>query len=168
MKLRTAVIAGGLGLVALGGVAFAYVPDMRQGITERASAFQLAGHGHHHGKMMRHVCSDRRDDGVEAVITFGDTFLDFTPEQKGAWDQLTVALREASTSVGQSCEQHGHLRQDRSLPGQLAFTEAAMTTGVEVLGIVRPAFDAWHATLDDRQRAALDDLSRKFRRGHRR
>ncbi len=170
MKLKIVLIAGGLGLASLGAVgAFALSPDVRQGVEAGKAVVTLAGyrhggHGGRRGGMMHKLCSDARGEHIEAGITFAETFMTFTPEQRTAWDGLTAAVRTGSEKIGETCEETKELRAERSLPSRLALAETASRTAAEVLGDVRPAFDGWYATLSDEQREALEGLMK--RRGH--
>ncbi len=167
MKLKIVLIAGGLGLASLGAVgAYAVSPDVRQGVAAGQAAVTLAGyrHGHGRGGMERKLCSDARGEHIEAAITFAETFMAFTPEQRAAWDRLTGAVRAGSEKVGETCAETEALRAEKTLPAKLAIAEAATKTAAAVLSDVRPAFDGWYATLNDEQRQALDGLMK--RRGH--
>lgn len=170
MKLKVIIIAGGLGLASLAAVgAYAVSPDIRQGVAAGEAAITLAGyrHGGHRGGMAKRLCSDARGEHVEAAITFAETFMAFTPEQRAAWDRLAGAVRAGSDKVGETCAETEALRAEKTMPAKLALAEAATKTAAAVLGDVRPAFDAWYAALSDEQRQALDDLL-KHRRGGRR
>ncbi len=172
MKLKIVLIAGGLGLASLAAVgAYAVSPDVRQGVAAGQAAITLAGHRHgwggHRGGMAKRLCSDARNEQVEAAITFAETFMAFTPEQRAAWDRLTGAVRAGSDRVGETCTETEALRAEKTMPAKLALAEAATKTAAAVLGDVRPAFDAWYATLSDEQRKALDDLMKRRRGGRR-
>ena len=170
MKLKLIIIAGGLGLASLAAVgAYAVSPDVRQGVAAGQAAITLAGyrHGGHRGGMAKRLCSDARDEHIEAGIAFAETFMAFTPEQRAAWDRLTAAVRAGSEKVGEACTETEALRAEKTMPAKLALAEAATKTAAAVLGDVRPAFDAWYATLSDEQRQALDDLMKR-RHGERR
>jgi len=174
MKRKILLIVGGLGLASLGAVgAFAVSPDVRQGVATGKAAIVLAGHRHgwddddddRRGGMMGKLCSDARGAHIEAGITFAETFMTFTTEQRAAWDGLTAAVRAGSEKIGETCEQTEDLRDERSLPARLALAATASKTAAEILGDVRPAFDGWYATLSDEQRQALEGLME--RGGHR-
>lgn len=168
MKLKVILIAGGLGLASLGAVgAWAVSPDIRQGVATGQAAITLAGYRHGRGGMERKLCSDARGEHIEAAITFAETFMAFTPEQRTAWDRLTGAVRAGSEKVGETCAETEALRAEKTLPAKLAIAEAATKTAAAVLSDVRPAFDGWYATLNDEQRQALDGLMKHRGRGRR-
>ena len=168
MKLKIVLIAGGLGLASLGAVgAYAVSPDIRQGVAAGQAAVTLAGYRHGRGGMERKLCSDARGEHIEAAITFAETFMAFTPEQRAAWDRLTGAVRAGGEKIGETCAETEALRAEKTMPAKLALAEAATKTAAAVLGDVRPAFDAWYATLSDEQREALDGLMKRGGRGRR-
>ena len=168
MKLKVILIAGGLGLAGLGAVgAYAVSPDIRQGVTAGQAAITLASHRHGRRGIERRLCSDARDEHIEAAIAFAETFMAFTPEQRTAWDRLTGAVRAGSERVGETCAETEALRAEKTLPAKLALAEAASKTMAAVLSSVRPAFDGWYATLNDEQRKALDGLLKHRSRGRR-
>ena len=174
MKLKVILIAGGLGLASLGAVgAWAVSPDVRQGVAAGEAAITLAGYRHgwgghgRKGNMAQRLCGDARGEHIEAAITFAETFMAFTPEQRAAWDRLTGAVRAGSDKVGETCAETEALRAEKTLPAKLALAEAASKTAASVLSDVRPAFDGWYATLNDEQRQALDGLMKHRGRGRR-
>ncbi len=172
MKLKVILIAGGLGVASLGAVgAYALSTDVRQGVEAGRAAVTLVGHRHgwghrgHRRDPARMLCSDARSDHIEAAITFAETFMAFTPEQRTAWESLTGAVRAGGEKVGKTCAETEALRAEKTLPAKLALAEAATTTAAAVLGDVRPAFDGWYATLSDEQRNALDGLLQRRKQG---
>ena len=52
----------------------------------------------------------------------------------------------------------------RHAPDELARMETMLTTKLDVLKKVRPAFEAFYGTLDERKREALDTLFSRHRR----
>ena len=119
--------------------------------------------GHHRGGRhgMKMVCSDRRAEKVEDAIGFAEAFFTFKGEQKVAWDGLATALRDGSTTIGKHCEaMKAHSGQETAI-GKFARMETMLAAGLEVLQTVRPAFDKLYATLDEKQQAALDKMTRR-------
>ena len=170
MKLKTILIAGGIGLATLGAVGAATLSaDVRDGVTAGKGAVAMLA-DYRHGKrgrggMMRMICSDMRGERVESAIAFAESFMAFTPEQRTAWDGLTAAVRAGNGKLDDACAETKELRKERSLPARLALMETMMTAGADVLGEVRPAFDGWYATLNEQQREALDGLMKRHRHG---
>jgi hypothetical protein len=116
-----------------------------------------------HGMAM--LCSDRRDAKIAETIEFVESFVDFTPEQTEAWENLKVAVTNSSTKVDAACDKMKQAGRPDTVVEKLAFMEDMMSTGLSVLQEVRPAFDSFYAVLDDRQKKAVDKLlSRRHRR----
>jgi LTXXQ motif family protein len=123
--------------------------------------FMLAGwrhgwHGGGHGRFAEHVCGDARDEILEDRLAFVDSFVDFTDEQEPAWQQLTAAIRAGSAKVGEVCAELE--APDPTAPAHLARVELILSTGLDIVEGVRPAFEQFYAVLDDDQKAALDKL----------
>lgn len=117
------------------------------------------------GRAFEHICGEERDERLTQMVAFVESFVDFTPEQIGAWQGLVDALRGGSETVGESCANLSPLPEGASAPERLAQFEMVASTGLDVLRQVRPAFDDLYAVLDDDQRAALDGLiNRRHRR----
>ncbi len=117
-------------------------------------------HGRHGGRGLARLCGDARDEGLDRAISFVEGIMTFTPPQQEAWARLATSLRAGSDSIGAAC---GDLRQagrPGTAPERLALVTTMMTTGVSVLERVRPDFDAFYATLSEKQQRALDDLVR--------
>jgi hypothetical protein len=153
-------------------LAFATVDTLRTTTVEAAEAAvtQVAFGGHQgwgrgrHGRGLAHLCSDRRDERIDDAIGFIEDFVDFTPPQTAAWNDLTKAVRESSATIGEACGDLGDVDADGNAPARLALIESLATTGLDVLKRVRPPFDAFYQTLDEDQQKRLDKL---FNRGHR-
>jgi len=179
MGLRTAVIAGSIGLVAVGVVTATSLSLGAQDGAFAAEAAATAGFaGYHNAGWGRHwggrrhgrlgmMCSDARGERVENMIAFVENFMAFTPEQRTAWDELAGAVRDGNTEFDQACDEARELREEDNAPARLALVETFMSTGLTVMQKVRPAFDRFYATLNETQQKALDDLMqrRRQRRG---
>lgn len=125
-------------------------------------------------------CTGDRLDRIEAVV---ENFVTFTPAQAEAWKTLSAAMRDAQAQKRTVCEaRRAEMRaameddedekdEARSAPAplteRLARMETRLETGLAALQKLRPALDAFYATLDDGQRKALDDMMgghHRFRR----
>jgi hypothetical protein len=129
--------------------------------------FMLAGwrhgwHGGGHGRFADHVCSHARDEILEERLAFVESFVDFTDEQEPAWQQLTAAIRTGSAKVGEACAELE--APDPTAPAHLARVELILSTGLDIVQQVRPAFERFYAVLDDDQKAALDKLVSRHHR----
>ena len=133
----------------------------------RPGQFMLAGwrhgwHGGGHGRFAEHVCSDARDEILEDRLAFVESFVDFTDEQEPAWQQLTAAIRAGSAKVGEACAELE--APDPTAPAHLARVELILSTGLDIVEGVRPAFEQFYAVLDDDQKTALDKLVSRHHR----
>jgi hypothetical protein len=136
----------------------------------RPGQFMLAGwrhggwHGGGYGRFAEHVCSDARDEMLEDRLAFAESFVDFTDEQQLAWQQLTAAIRAGSAKVGEACVELEALDTPANAPARLERVELMLSTGLDIVQEVRPAFEQFYAVLDDDQKAALDKLASRHHR----
>ena len=107
---------------------------------------------------MAMICSDRRDRRIEAGLAFVEGFVEFTPEQTVAWQDLAQAVRAGSATIGETCQTLSEEGMPETAPERLALAETVAATALDVLQNIRPAFDRLYATLNDKQKKALDDL----------
>ncbi len=114
------------------------------------------GHGGH-DRMMR-MCGPQRAEKLEDGIGLVEAFFSFNDAQKTAWTGLTAALRESSDAIGNRCEAMKDADRPQTATDKLARAEGMLTTGLEIVRKVRPAFEGFYATLDPKQQAALDKL----------
>jgi hypothetical protein len=125
------------------------------------------GHGWRHGRHGRGhqmICSDVRDDKIDQAVEFVESFVDFTPPQAEAWAKLTTAVRSGSARVGQACQDETLTKRPESSAAKLGRAEKLLTIGLDIIKEVRPAYDEFYATLDDRQKKAVDQMFRRYRR----
>ena len=160
--ISTSLISAIMAVVMIFGIT-RFVIAQPGGIVERTHFAHFAGHGHGWGKGraghdFRAVCSDKREQGLDTVIGLIESFVDFTPPQTSAWNELIAAVREGSAAVGEACTKLEESGNGDTAPEKLAQLETLLTTGVAIVGKVRPAFDAFYATLDDDQKQALNRL----------
>ena len=168
MNTRKTLIGVGIAAAVVGGAAFAVstawptAPSYAAGVVARQVHFGGPGGWHGHGSGRGHgfaaVCSDRRERGIEHGLAFVEGFVNFTPEQTAAWNELGAAVRAGSAAIGEKCKELEQAGEPRTAPERLARFEALATTGVDALKRIRPAFDRFYATLSDKQKQALDGL----------
>ena len=135
----------------------------------RPGHFMLAGwrhgwHGGGRGRFAELLCSDARDEMLEDRVAFVESFVDFTEEQQPAWQRLTDAIRAGSARVGEACVEVEALDTPETAPGHLGRLELILSTGLEIVQEVRPAFEQFYAVLDDDQKTALDKLASRHHR----
>ena len=168
-KVVVVAAASAVGLtLAVGGLNAMQAPAPAAEAVAEADFIHIGGHrwGGRGGqaRAFERVCGEERDERLTQMITFIESFVDFTPDQVGAWQGLVDALRGGSDTVGASCANLTPLPDDATAPERLAQVELVASTGLEVLREVRPAFDALYAVLDEEQKEALDGLINRRRR----
>ena len=72
-------------------------------------------------------------------------------EQRAEFDALKTAAQRAERTAKAGCPTEAE-REDRTPTGRLAMAEKGATAMAEAIRTVRPAFDAYYAKLDDKQR----------------
>ena len=131
----------------------------------RPGQFMLAGwrHGHGRGRFAERLCSEERNEMLEDKLSFAESFVDFTEEQRPAWEQLTASVRAGSATFGEACVEFQELEEPANVPARMAQAELVLSTALTIVQEVRPAFDDFYAVLDDDQKAPLDRLARHRR-----
>lgn len=165
MKKRTMIIAasavaasvglaGGLAAVEStpGGAALSQ-------LAKNGALTHVRGGDHHRrGRgMAGRLCDPRRDAVVAAGIAYVDTAMDFTPEQTAAFDTLSTSLTEASIKVGEACEARAETNPETSVE-RLMHLEEGLGDALAIVQDVRPAYDAFYATLTATQREQLEKM----------
>lgn len=184
MKKRTAILVVALTAVGtvglMGGLAVAAGPGgdaagmapgtmlahFRDGHDRHARMHARFDRGRGGPGMMRHLCSPRRDAFLAAGIAYVQASLEFTPEQTAAWDNLTTKLQEGSQKVGENCSARAAEPRPTTSIDRLAGMERGLTNALAIVQDIRPAYDAFYATLTAEQQKTLEDLlpHRGFRR----
>lgn len=172
MKKGIAYSAVGLlSLVAVGTTVLAVQPNLAAQAQDRVEATKaMFGGGHHgwgrgqRGHGLMRVCRGVNGERVDYAIGFVENIMEFSPEQQTAWDELATAIRSGQKTVSDACDEVKAEGRPETAPEKLAMVEQALQTGLTTVQQVRPAFDKFYATLSDKQKKALDDLSRHRRR----
>ena len=86
-----------------------------------------------------------RMDAIESAVQPTDA-------QRAAFDALKTASNKAADMVAAACPRE----LPSSTPARLAAMETRLETMLQAVKTVRPAFDAFYATLSDAQKARLD------------
>lgn len=125
-------------------------------------------HGMHDGMHGRHghhgfgrLCGPGRQARLDVMVGFMESFADFTPEQETAWTAFTASLEEGGKKLDATCEALKDADRPATAPERLARMELMMSTGLAALQDVRPAFEAFYASLDENQQKALDRMTRR-------
>ena len=126
--------------------------------------FGRHGHGHGGGHKLMRLCSERRDERLADLVAFVESFVDFTPEQTGAWSELTTALDNGSGRIDTACGELRTAGRPETAPDRLARFEVLLEAGLDAVREVRPAFEGFYAVLDAEQKDAIDRLAMHRRR----
>ncbi len=120
--------------------------------------------GWRHRRGHKMICSDFRDEKVDKVVEFVESFVDFTPPQSAAWQKLTEAVRSGSDRIGEACKDDSFKNRPVTSAEKLDMAEKLLTIGLDIIRQVRPAYDEFYTSLDDRQKKAIDSMFRRYRR----
>ncbi|MDA1099443.1 MAG: Spy/CpxP family protein refolding chaperone [Proteobacteria bacterium] len=176
MNTKSIFISGAVGLVAVAAVVATTLSlgsTVSAKGTEASAASGLFGGDHHGwghgggrgGRGMAHLCGPARGEKIAHAISFVDNFLTFTSPQQKAWEELAEALRAGDARIGVACEAFKDGKPPQSATAKLAMAESFLAAGLDVVQQVRPAFDRFYATLNDKQRKSLNDLLSRRHRG---
>lgn len=138
------------------------------GVSAEMAHFGGPGRGGHMGRRGGHgmamICGEHRDERLDRMINMVESFVDLEAGQQDAWNRLTETLRASSAAVGETCEEIEAAGEPDTAPEKLARMETMMATGLGAMRDVRPAFEAFYETLNEKQQKALDDLAEHRRR----
>ena len=161
-------LAGAVGLVALGaGVLSAAPPppppgDAVHGMMWGPEGMMSQVRFDHRGGPRRFgmgpmFCGPDRNERLNRMVEMIEGFANFSPDQQPAWERLRDSVRSASGKLGAACDTMRSGR-DGTPPERLAGLETMLSAGLDAVREVRPNFDAFYATLNDKQKTALDRL----------
>lgn len=156
MKFRYAIaLAAGLALTGVAGPVHAQPggPGMRGGMGWEMGPGMMMGPGRWSRGGMRGMCSPQaagfgawRLEQIEQVVKPDD-------RQRKAFDDLRAASDKAAKTLSEACPNE----IPRTVSARLAFMETRMSAMLDAVKTVRPAFDAFYATLGDEQKRKLDE-----------
>lgn len=167
-KLKILALAGGLAIAGAGGAAavVAVAPDAA--FEAARGGFHQAihgGHGHRGKPGLHKLCRIDRAEKLEHAFSFVEGMMTFDEPQAAAWAGLTDAIRDGNRDMDAACA--GIDGPAETSTEQLAEVELALETGLSAVRKIRPAYDGFYATLNEKQREALDSLGHRRGRGWR-
>lgn len=120
----------------------------------------------------RRRCRRRRaaawgPEGLAAVTARVADELDLTPPQRAAWHRVAGLVTANAGALERLRDEGRALLVAEPAPVRLGRIEALLVTGLDLLHQVRPAFEAFYATLDETQKRRLDALVERRRRRRR-
>lgn len=171
MRFKRTLIAVLLGLGVLGGGA-AVVAAAGEGCWRGEGGWggpagwsSPAGWGGHRGwgRGGGRLCSPQRGERIEGMLAGFEAFAKFTPPQQTAWDELKRKVEAGNVRFDEACAAMGGDPAAATPDARLAGIERMLEAGLATVREVRPAFDAFYASLDAAQRAAVDRMMRPRR-----
>jgi hypothetical protein len=166
MKRRHLIIGGAAAAVALAlglfGVKAGHYAAFAHGRNHDAVHGAWHGGGWHegrHGGGMAHFCTDAGGERFDRMAQHIKSELAMTAAQEAAWDEFSEAWREGEKHLRAACDTAESERP--GMDGLLARAEIQLDAGLGAVRAVRPAFEAFYATLDDTQRRTLDQFGRR-------
>ncbi|HVO14587.1 MAG TPA: Spy/CpxP family protein refolding chaperone [Alphaproteobacteria bacterium] len=133
-----------------------------------AWAESTAGHGwaerRHGGDHVGRLCESGGEARLDFLLAYARDRLALRADQAPAWRALEDAVRDGIATMSGACDQLRPGAETANAPARLAAAETAMSAGSQALTRVRPAFEAFYATLDDGQKATLEEVLAHRRR----
>lgn len=124
------------------------------------------GHGWRHGGGRHGGCGKHAGGRMERQIDLIEGLMDFTPDQKTAWNELKTSMTEGRETIKKSCEARKEGGRPKTALERFNRFEEAMETRLSVMRSTKPAFEKFYGTLSEKKQKAVDSMfTRKGRRG---
>jgi hypothetical protein len=91
--------------------------------------------------------------------------MEFTPAQKTAWAELKTAIDSGKETFKKACEARKDGDKPKNAIERFNRHEEAMSTRLAVMKTVKPAFEKFYGTLNEKQQKTVDDMFTRGRRG---
>lgn len=171
---KTLLIGGAAAaLLTLGAVSFAATPAPT-GAGAGVSGGEASGEMHRrhwrgkhgrHGRRFGRFCGHRHGRRFDRLTGVVEGLMTFTPTQDQAWKSLTVTMKDVKDSITKDCDELKTAGRPKTASQKLARMEKVLSSRLASLRRVRPAFDEFYATLNEKQKSAIDNLfSRRGRK----
>ncbi len=165
-RIKKVIVVSILSVAVIGGGALIFDIGVRDaklaGLNLMSEA--IAGHrdGDHHGRRhgMRALCSEKRTERIDMALEVVESFTTFSTEQESAWNELVVAVNDSDKVIESRCVVLMEEGRPDSLPGWMDRADTMLVVASEIMEKIHPALDSFYATLDDDQKAALDNFLR--------
>jgi hypothetical protein len=141
------------------------------------TTFERPMHGHGHMHMARgdghgwrghhggpRDC-DRAGGPMQRQIGVIEGLMEFTPAQKTAWAELKTAIDSGKETFKKACEARKDGDKPKNAIERFNRHEEAMSTRLAVMKTVKPAFEKFYGTLNEKQQKTVDDMFTRGRRG---
>lgn len=100
-------------------------------------------------------CEDGHAARIGEMGPYLDSWLELDARQRDAWSDLERQTTQAMASFDEYCDDTGTV----TMADHLAQAETMLAKGAAAIREVRPAFDAFYNSLNEKQRAMLDKKS---------
>jgi len=114
----------------------------------------------------RDMCVQRSFDGVEAVLRHIESELELSGGQSGSWSQFVNTVQNERSTLEIVCDKILIRENMVNLPARLELLTTIVATGQESLQRLSPAISNFYATLDEQQKATIEDLLSKLHNRH--
>ncbi len=157
MRNWTAAGLGAIGAIAvLGGVGVVAAPPDGPG-RDGGPMHEMRMHHHGRGLMLGAFCGPRAGERLNEGLAAFESFAKFEGEQQTTWVALRDTLTKAEPRVQEICGELRGLRGGNSVE-KLTKVEDALGEAAAIAADLRPAYDNFYNTLDDRQKKTLDEM----------
>lgn len=151
--ILSAVVVGSLGLTSFTTTAFA---DERQGYGKRgeqSGKFQKRG-GPARGSFIHLMCSEDGAARLEQMLNRGGDRITLSDEQQALYDTFKTQALAAQTQYSDSCTTPTR-SADADVVDRMKVRQDNMKALVAAMDTVMPAFEAFHDSLSDEQKAEM-------------
>jgi len=114
----------------------------------------------------RDMCVQRSFDRVEAALGHIESELELSDGQSGSWSQFVNTVHTEKTTLEFVCDKMLIRENMVNLPARLELFTTIVATGQESLQRLSPAIIDFYATLNEQQKATVEDLLAKFHSRH--
>jgi len=127
------------------------------------------GHGwgpHHRGGARGDDFCKRAGGHMERRAEMIEGLMTFTPEQQTAWNDLKATMKSTRETMQKDCEARKDAEKPKTAVERFNRIEDTMSKRLEAMRAVKPKFEAFYATLSEKQQKAFDGLfTRRGRHG---
>lgn len=122
----------------------------------------MMGPGAMHRGMMGRMCGPRAAGFTQWRIERVERAVKPTEAQKAKFDELKAAAAKSAELMRSACP----AETPKTVTGRMEAMEKRMDVMLQAVKTMRPALDAFYATLTDEQKAELDSRGGRGRRWH--
>lgn len=113
----------------------------------------------------RGYCGPRAGGFMERRMDVIQGLMEFTPPQKTAWNDLKSAIKSGQETLQKACDARKDQKRPTNAVERFSRIEQSMSTRLEVMHKVKPAFEKFYGSLSKKQQKAIDDMFARGPRG---